>query len=132
VRAETGRHWRVPVQTRRGQLRGGPRESSPAGEAFEEHEAEGVDVDRLSDGLSLDLLGREVGRRAEHVAGRRQPRRVDEPGDPEVGETCHAVCPDQDVGRFDVTMHDPLTVDVRECRRDLRADSRRDLLVEGT
>ena len=119
VRAELGRDLRVVMQPGCCDLRGRAFECPLAGEAFDEHETERVDIDTRTYGRSLDLFGSEVGGGAEHEPGRGD---VNEPGDPEVGEMGCPGLIEEDVCRLDVTMHDPLLVYVRERRGDTRTN----------
>ena len=61
VRAELGRDLRVVMKPGCCDLRGRAFEWPLAGEAFDEHETERVDIDTRTYGPSLDLFGSEVG-----------------------------------------------------------------------
>ncbi len=75
--------------------------------------------------MILELFGRHVRGGAEHRAGQRQRRLVDQARDAEVREACEAVGADKDVGRLDVAVDDALGVRVRECVRERGAKCRR-------
>ena len=81
-----------------------------AGEHLVQHAAQGVDIGAAVDRRGLDLLGRDVVRRADPCAGARQAADRPEPlGQPEVGEVdllVVALAADQDVRRLDVAMHE--------------------------
>ncbi|BDZ44158.1 hypothetical protein GCM10025866_00670 [Naasia aerilata] len=96
-----------------------------AGEALDQHQAEGVDVARGGGRLTEHLLRAQVGDRAEEGADRGHPCAVDEAGDPEIRELrAHGGTGEghEHIGRLDVAVDDPALVDVCEPRRDLGAD----------
>ena len=75
------------------------------GEHLEEEQAGGVEVAALVGDAPLDLLGREVGHRAEQHAGLARRRLVgDGSGEPEVGHLDLAVAADDDVLWLDVAV----------------------------
>ena len=83
-------------------------ERRDAGEAFEEHTAEGVDVRTCVDRAPFDLLRRDVGDRSDERAFAGEARdRGSVPGQAKVAEIRRLTVAraDQDVGRFDVPMH---------------------------
>ena len=59
---------------------------------------------RASTDLAHELLGRHVGRRAQHRAGLGHRAALD-PGDAEIGDLQPALAGQHDVGRLDVAMH---------------------------
>ena len=104
-------------------LDGRPVEGVLAGQAAQQQQPEGVDVDGRGDLLERDLLGSEVVDRAEHGPGPGVPGLVaHELGDPEVGELDPPVPAEQDVAGLDVAVHDSLGVRVGQGRRDLGTD----------
>ena len=84
---------------------------------FEEQESERIDVGRGGRLLAADLLGSEVGRRADDRAGRGHARRVEQVRDAEVrelgaeGAVRERGRPQQDVRGLDVAVHDAALVD---------------------
>ena len=86
------------------------------------HDAEGVQVGRARGGAAQGLLGTEVRRRAEQVAGPGVPRGVRGAGDAEVGELHQTVLAHQDVGRLHVSVHDLDLVGDPECEGALADD----------
>ncbi|GDY32318.1 hypothetical protein GTS_39510 [Gandjariella thermophila] len=93
----------------------------PAGEAFQQHQAERVDVRGRADGLPAHLLGRQVTDRADQLVGRGEPVAAGEQGDAEVGEVGPPVRVQQDVRGFDVAVHHVPGVHVGQRVRDARA-----------
>jgi hypothetical protein len=96
-----------------------------AGEAFQHEQSEGVDIARRARALTHDLLGAQVGGRAEHRSRLGHPGAVDEPRDAQVSELGAdraAAARDEDVGRLHVPVHDAALVHMRECGRDLCPD----------
>ena len=69
--------------------------------------AEGPQVGGRADRFGLDLLGRHVGGRPDHQAGRGQPGVALDRGDAEVGQLGGAVLPDHHVLRLEVAVDDP-------------------------
>ena len=86
------------------------RERSPPGQAFEGHHPEGVDVTARRRRLAQHLLWSQVGRRTEDRTGLGQLRAAGGQRDAEVGQRNGSVGPDQQVGRFDVPVHDAAVV----------------------
>ena len=79
-----------------------------------------VDVSRGIDRVAFDLLGRHVGRRADHAAGGGQPVLVvDQLGDSEVEDLGLAPVRDQDVVRLEVAMDDLVVVRDTDRRQQL-------------
>ena len=76
-----------------------------AGQQFEGHDAQGVDVAARSGGGADDLFGGEVGGRAEDHAGGRDARLGDRPHQSEVDQFHLTVIGDQHVLGFEVAMH---------------------------
>ena len=102
------------------------REGRIADEAFVEDGAERVDVRPRVEGARGDLLGGEVGHRADQRAGLRQARLGVRAGEAEVHDA-HAdggtfLPRDHDVGRLDVPVDDAARVAVVEGVGDLDAD----------
>ncbi len=95
-----------------------------AGEHLVQHDAGGVHVGPGVGDAALDLLGREIGDRADDDAGRRaaRHRRRDRPGQPEVRDLDAAVLGDQDVLGLDVAVHEPGLVRAGERAEDLLED----------
>ena len=71
----------------------------PPGHHLEGHRRERVDVDRRPDPAALQLLGRHVGRCAEHRVGLRQVGALDGLRNPQVGQLHRAVAAQQHVAR---------------------------------
>ena len=90
----------------RGRDGGGGVEGTLADEALVGHDPEGVDVGGGHGGAALGLLGREVLRRAHHLAGLGQRHALGGPGDAEVGDLHPTVGRDEQVGRLHVAVHD--------------------------
>ena len=82
---------------------------------------------RGSHSLALDLLGRHVRGRAEHLAGGGHALHVDQLRDAEVGQLHAAVLVQQHVLGLDVAVDHALGVRGAERARDLDRDARRDL-----
>ncbi len=95
-----------------GQRRGLVRQ--PAGHQLEADDAERVEVGGRAGGLAPRLLGRQVGRGAEHRADLRDVRLLGGLGDAEVGELDHAVGVDEQVAGLDVAVHDAVAMRVVE------------------
>ena len=98
-----------------------------AGGQFVQHAAQRVQVAAVVDlANAADLLGRHVVRGAHGHAGAGEPGGeadvVAEPGDAEVADLHGAVGEPDDVGRFQVAVHDALVVGVREGVGDLFGD----------
>ena len=93
------------------------------GEHLEEHEPSGIHVAALVGGAPLDLLGGEVGNRAEQDAGLARRRLVgDRPGQSEVGDLDLPVTTDDDVLGLDVAVDDPRRVGCPERAEDRLED----------
>ena len=99
------------------------------GQHLVEDEAEGVDVGATVDGVAVHLLGSEVAGGPDHGAGASQIVATGRLGDSEVGDLHPSVRLHEHVRRFDVAMHEPLTVRVLERVGHLRGDV--DRLVHG-
>ena len=93
------------MRQRRRQRRAGG-ERWPSGDRLEQHDAGGVQVGRRGHRTAADLLGREVLRRADELAGEREISFADALGDAEVGELGGPVSGDEDVARLDVAVDD--------------------------
>ncbi len=109
-----------------GQGRGDGRagvERLAAGEHLLRDDPQGVEVAGAGGSTAERLLGREVLRRAQHLAGTRVRGAVDGPGDAEVGELHPPVGGDEDVGGLDVAVHDAGRVGRRERERRLADDA---------
>jgi hypothetical protein len=106
-------------------------ERAATGEQLVRDDAEGVEVGGAGGGLAEGLLGREVVRRAEHLAGLGVSRPVDGAGDAEVGELHRAVGHDEDVRGLDVAVDDAGLVGRPEGERGLRHDRPYLARVEG-
>ena len=111
-RSQVGRDLRRQVRHRvvemgqGGRDRGVGVEGPVPGQALERHHAERVDVGCGRRGGAAGLLGREVLRRAHHLAGGGQAEAVGGAGDAEVGDLHLPVGRDQQVGRLHVAVHD--------------------------
>ena len=95
------------------------------GDHLVHHDAERVEVAARVGLGALGLLRREVRRRAHHRAGLgevRLGRRVEGPGDAEVGDLHRAVRADEDVRRLDVAVDEPGGVGEAEGGGDLAGD----------
>ena len=94
---------------------GGAGERWFAGEAFEEHAGKGVDVGAGLDVTGPEPLGGHVGPGADGRAFGGQLRIVRGAGDAEVDEVGKIVVRQQNVGGFDVTVHEAGLVGGVEC-----------------
>ena len=109
---EVGGHRSGQVGHRVAQVRDGRgdrgvgHEGLAADQALEGDDAEGVDVGRRGRGAALRLLGRDVGRRAHHLAGLREGHPLGGAGDAEVGDLDPAVGGDEEVRGLDVAVDD--------------------------
>lgn len=84
-----------------------------AGEEFEEHSAERIDVGGGGDGLAGDLFGTGVIGREERMHGRRHAViDADQLGDAEVEEFGSPVGIDEDIGRFEIAVNDEVAMGV--------------------
>ena len=90
-----------------------------AGQALVEHAGQGVDVGAGVDLAGAETLGGHVRPRADGRVLRRQPGVVGGAGDAEVDEVREVVGVHQDVGRFDVAMHQPGLMGAVQSPRDL-------------
>ncbi len=114
---------------RHGRVRRVLREGHHPGEQFVENAAQRVDVDAVVQSAGLDLLRCGVGEGGEHVAGTGElAGLIHCLGDTEVGEQ-HALglfgivaVGEQDVGRFDVAMPQPVPVREVQARAHLADD----------
>ena len=84
-----------------------------AGDEFEQHHADTVEIASRTDRLTTKAFGRHVGRRAHQTAGLGEVRAVDA-GDPEVGHLHAALVRQNDVGRLDVPVHDAARVGITQ------------------
>lgn len=95
-----------------------------AGQHLVEDDAQRVNVGAVVHvGRVLDLLGRHVMRRPHHLSRLRQTRpvcRTGEKREAEVGDLRRTRSIEQDVLRFDISMHDALIVGVLQRRTDAR------------
>jgi hypothetical protein len=87
-----------------------PLERPAAGQTLVGHHAERVHVGQRRGALPGGLLGRDVGRGAEHRSGRGELADHGRAGDAEVGEHQGAVRPHQQVARLHVPVNDALLV----------------------
>ena len=95
-----------------------------AGNSLEQHQPQRVDVGRRADGLAAHLLGRHVGRGTDRDPGAGHSSRPDNAGDPEIGQPGPTLGVEQQVGRFDIAVHHPTGVHMRQRRSDLRTEPR--------
>ncbi len=99
-----------------------PGNGSPAGQALIEHACQRVDVGTGLDLSGVEALGGHVGPRADGGVGRCQRGVAGGAGDAEVDEIGEVVLGQQDVGRFDVAVHQSGLVGAVQCRGDLFDD----------
>ena len=78
-----------------------------AGETFDEHRAERVDVSGRPDSLALDVLGRDVVDGSQELAAAGEAGRAEEPAQAEVRQVDVLVLVDENVGRLDIAVHEP-------------------------
>ena len=115
-RAHRARHVRGQRRRRRLQVTEDDRDrvvglERPApGQALVRHDAEGVEVAARAGRSATGLLGRQVQRRADQLAGAGEGGRAGRRGDPEVGDLHDAVRPYEQVARLDVAVHDAAVV----------------------
>ena len=93
---------------------------------------ERVEVSARSRLLAPRLLGREVGRRAEHRPDLRDARLVGGAGDAEIGELDHLGVGDEQIPGLDVAVDDPVAVGVVEAAARLGDDLHRLVHLEPT
>ena len=98
-------------------------EREAAGQHPEEEHAEGVDVAGRGGGIARDLLGGDVGGRAEHGPRLGQPALIADTSDPEVGDPRMSLGVEQDVGGLQVAMDEAASVRVGETGCDLGRDA---------
>ena len=97
---------------------------------FDEHQAQAVDIATVVDDLTPRLLGRQIVRGPEDLAGTGQPRPGQRPGDAEVGDVGVAVTVDEDIRRLQVAMNDILAMRLGQGVGDLANDGGGPLDVE--
>ena len=85
-----------------------------AGQKVIERASQTVDVGANVNLVSVTrLLGCQKVERSQHLAGRRNGRPIrDQPRDPKIDQLGHPVAVDEQVGRLDVAMHQPVFVGV--------------------
>ena len=107
-----------------GRDRGFAAERRFTGEHLVEHDSDRIEVGLRGRGVSVDLLGGEVLRGAEQLAGggHAAGRVGDGFGNPEVGQLGRPVGGQEDVARFDVSMDEPLGMSSPECAEHLVGD----------
>ena len=107
-------------------------EGDGAGQELVSHGRQGVGVGGRTDGGAHHLLRRHVGRRSRgHATDRLDGSRLEQLGQPEVGQDRVAARVDQHVGRLDVTMDHALAVRVVESGADAFQEEERGLPVEA-
>ena len=89
---------------------------------LEEHDAQGIDIGAGVHGISRDLLGREIVRRAHDGSGARPPVARQRAGNAEIGDERPVVGPDENVAGLEVAMHDSGRMGLREALGDLTKD----------
>jgi hypothetical protein len=106
-------------------------ERHPPGQRLVEHAGQRVDVGAAIDLLALDLLRRDVGDRAhEGLLSGQAARARGVLGQPEVRQVRVVVAADQDVGRLDVAVDQPVGMGLVERRADLGHQVDRALGIE--
>ncbi len=106
---------------------GAPVERELARERLEENDSQRVDVSAAVHRFSGDLLGGQVVGRPDHGPGPRAPVSRKRSRHAEVGDERPVLGGDEDVGRFQVPVHDPGGVGLFEPFRDLTRDLERAL-----
>src|SRR5215218_2989387 len=107
------------------------RERPAARQQLERHDGERVAVRRGRRRLAHRLLGRDVGRGAEHLTGLRDLVLEPEPGNAEIRQREAALLVEQHVGRLDVPMYDAGLVRGVERRAGLGQPAQRDAVGDS-
>jgi len=103
-----------------------PGKRRAAGQALIEHTRQRIDVGAgILLGSGAQPLRCDVLERADRIARLGQPRFIRSPGDPEIDQVSEVVAIEQDVGRFDVAVHQPDLVGGVQCLGDPLDDAHR-------